>query len=84
MNLVSNLIIDIYFSIQFDGYIFVGIYVNPKNPLAPSNFHGLGVRVEDDVLIKENGPLVLSRNCPKEIAEIEAIASENQPCSKST
>nr|KAF7412943.1 hypothetical protein H0235_012794 [Vespula pensylvanica] len=61
-----------------------GIYVNPKNPLAPSNFHGLGVRVEDDVLIKENGPLVLSRNCPKEIAEIEAIASENQSCSKST
>ncbi|XP_035742435.1 xaa-Pro aminopeptidase 3-like isoform X1 [Vespa mandarinia] len=55
-----------------------GIYINHKNPLAPSNFHGLGIRIEDDVLIKESGPLVLSKNCPKEITEIEAIASENQ------
>ncbi|XP_043504584.1 xaa-Pro aminopeptidase 3-like [Polistes fuscatus] len=55
-----------------------GVYINPKNPLAPSNFHGLGIRIEDDVLIRENGPLVLSRNCPKEINEIETLASENQ------
>lgn len=58
--------------------MFAGVYINPKNHLAPSNFHGLGIRIEDDVLIKESGPLVLSRNCPKEITEIEAIASENQ------
>lgn len=55
-----------------------GIYVNPNNPLAPPNFHGLGIRIEDDVLVKENDILVLSRNCPKEITEIEALASENQ------
>ncbi|KAK2587546.1 hypothetical protein KPH14_003679 [Odynerus spinipes] len=55
-----------------------GIYVNPKNSLAPQQFHGLGIRIEDDVLVKENSSLVLSRNCPKEITEIEALASENQ------
>lgn len=55
-----------------------GIYVNRTNSLAPRNFHGLGIRIEDDVLVKENGYLVLSRNCPKEIADIEALASEQQ------
>lgn len=56
----------------------VGIYVSPNNQLAPPEFHGLGIRIEDDVLIRENGPLVLTRSCPKEIADMEFLAKQNQ------
>jgi len=37
-------------------------------------FRGFGgVRIEDDVLVTESGSLVLSKNCPKEIEEIESL-----------
>ena len=35
----------------------------------------LGVRIEDDVLVTEEGYCVLSQNIPKEISEIEEILS---------
>lgn len=53
----------------------LGVYISPKTPYAPPHFHGLGIRIEDDVLITENGAEVLTKNCPKEVAEIEALAS---------
>jgi len=52
--------------------------VSPKNPFAPSHFQGLGIRIEDDVLITENGSEVLTKNCPKEVMDIEALANQNQ------
>lgn len=55
-----------------------GIYVSPKNQFAPPEFHNLGIRIEDDVLIQEGEPLVLSRRCPKEIEHVEALAKKNQ------
>ncbi|XP_050517465.1 xaa-Pro aminopeptidase 3-like [Diabrotica virgifera virgifera] len=55
-----------------------GIYVNENNKLLPKQYRGIGIRIEDDILITENGPVVLSRKCPKHIDEIERIASENQ------
>ncbi|XP_014477956.1 PREDICTED: probable Xaa-Pro aminopeptidase 3 [Dinoponera quadriceps] len=57
-----------------------GVYVSPNNPYAPPHFHGLGIRIEDDVLVTENGAEVLTKNCPKEVAEIQALASQNQGC----
>jgi Xaa-Pro aminopeptidase len=50
-----------------------GIYVSPLNKLAPSKYHGLGVRIEDDVLITASGPVVLSVGCPKQIDDIENL-----------
>ena len=38
-----------------------------------SKWAGIGVRIEDDVLITESGPVVLTAKCPKEITEIEAL-----------
>lgn len=54
--------------------------MSPNNPYAPPHFHDLGVRIEDDVLVTENGVEILTKHCPKEIDEIEALASQNQEC----
>ncbi|XP_015601725.1 probable Xaa-Pro aminopeptidase 3 isoform X2 [Cephus cinctus] len=56
-----------------------GIYVNQKNKFATSEFYGLGVRIEDDVLIRNEGPLILTRKCPKEIDDIEELAKSTRP-----
>ena len=42
-----------------------------------SKWAGIGIRIEDDVLITENGPVVLTAKCPKEITEIEALVGSN-------
>tara|TARA_A200000113_G_scaffold220250_1_gene230065 strand:- start:5872 stop:7173 length:1302 start_codon:yes stop_codon:yes gene_type:complete len=39
----------------------------------PKKYSGIGVRIEDDVLITEDGPVVLTDMCPKTIDEIESI-----------
>ncbi|XP_063983460.1 xaa-Pro aminopeptidase 3-like isoform X1 [Diachasmimorpha longicaudata] len=55
-----------------------GVYVNSKNKLAPPEFCGLGIRIEDDVLITDNGPVVLTEPCPKEISDIESLMKLNK------
>ncbi len=34
---------------------------------------GIGIRIEDDVLVTEDGPVVLTASCPKSAEEIEAL-----------
>ncbi|XP_017774823.1 PREDICTED: probable Xaa-Pro aminopeptidase 3 [Nicrophorus vespilloides] len=51
-----------------------GIYVNYKHE-APKEFKGLGLRIEDDVLVTEDGPVVLTANCPKTLKDVEAASS---------
>jgi len=40
-------------------------------------YKNIGVRIEDDVLITDSGNVILSKNIPKEIDEIERIMSED-------
>ncbi|OCF32906.1 xaa-Pro aminopeptidase [Kwoniella heveanensis CBS 569] len=47
-----------------------GVYV-PYDNKFPKAFHGLGIRIEDEVAFTKDGPLVLSANAPKEIADVE-------------
>lgn len=50
-------------------------YLNVKvDILIPLNrYRGIGIRIEDDVLITENGPDVLTAECPKEVEDIERL-----------
>ncbi|KAI8510523.1 Xaa-Pro aminopeptidase 3 [Branchiostoma belcheri] len=50
-----------------------GIYIREDDHAAPAEFRGIGIRVEDDVLITEGDPRILTRNCPKEVHEIEQL-----------
>ena len=48
-----------------------GLYFNANTFTGPSQFKGIGIRIEDDVLITREGHEVLTAGTPKEIKEVE-------------
>jgi Xaa-Pro aminopeptidase len=48
-----------------------GLYVQPEDDTVPAAFRGIGIRIEDDVLVTAGGPDVLTTGIAKEIAELE-------------
>ncbi|MGH8529089.1 MAG: Xaa-Pro aminopeptidase [Nevskiales bacterium] len=50
-----------------------GLYVAPDAEGVDERFRGIGIRIEDDVHVAENGPELLTVAAPKAIAEIEAL-----------
>jgi len=52
-----------------------GIYVPLNDDEAPKKFLGIGVRIEDDILVTSEGCEVLSAGAPKEIKDIESVMS---------
>jgi Xaa-Pro aminopeptidase len=50
-----------------------GLYIPPDDKSAPSKYRGIGVRIEDDVLVTDGGNLNLTGSVPKDPDEIEAL-----------
>ena len=50
-----------------------GLYISPSDTQVPERYRGIGVRIEDDVLITVDGPDILTANIPKTVADIEAL-----------
>ncbi|KMK51741.1 proline aminopeptidase P II [[Actinobacillus] muris] len=54
-----------------------GLYI-PSDADVPPQYKGIGVRIEDNLLITEYGNKNLTSAAPKEIAEIEAIIADSR------
>lgn len=54
-----------------------GLYI-PAKASTPKAFHNIGIRIEDDVVVKRKGNEVLTRRVPKDVKSIEALVGSLQ------
>jgi Xaa-Pro aminopeptidase len=52
-----------------------GLYVSPDATDVPEALRGIGIRIEDDVLVTADGHEVLTRAIPKEPSDLEALTA---------
>ncbi len=50
-----------------------GIYIAPDNQNVAKKWRGIGVRIEDDVVVTKQGCEILTGGVPRTVAEIEAL-----------
>ncbi len=53
-----------------------GIYIKANMPGVDPKWWNIGVRIEDDVLVTEDGHEILTCDVPKQVAEIERLMNE--------
>ncbi|HEX5678705.1 MAG TPA: Xaa-Pro aminopeptidase [Alcanivorax sp.] len=53
-----------------------GLYIAPDDDTVEERWRGIGIRIEDDVLVTKEGCDVLTRDVPKNIDDIEALMRE--------
>lgn len=55
-----------------------GLYIPPNDRKAPAKYRGIGIRIEDDVLVTKDGNRNLTGKLAKEADEIEAIMARSR------
>lgn len=58
-----------------EGYVLTvepGLYFQPEDDLVPAELRGIGIRIEDDVLVTAEGAVVLSAGLPRRADEVES------------
>lgn len=50
-----------------------GLYVPHDDETAPQEMRGVGIRIEDDILVTSGEPEIMTQLVPKEVAELEAL-----------
>jgi len=58
-----------------EGYVLTvepGLYFQPEDELVPEELRGVGIRIEDDVLVTAAGAVNLSAGLPRQADEVEA------------
>ena len=55
-----------------------GLYIPPDDKSAPAKYRGIGIRIEDDVLVTEDGNRNLTSKVPKDPDEIEALMAKSK------
>ena len=58
-----------------------GIYVDPTNMDVEERWRGIGIRIEDDVLVTQDGHEVLTAAAPKSVEAVEAACAAQAPAS---
>ncbi len=54
-----------------------GLYIPPDDKTAPAKYRGIGIRIEDDILVTKDGNLNLTAKVTKDPDEIEALMGRN-------
>jgi Xaa-Pro aminopeptidase len=49
-----------------------GLYFKAEDLAVPEEYRGIGVRIEDDILMTDDGPVSLSAALPRKPDEVEA------------
>lgn len=55
-----------------------GLYIPPDDRSAPAKFRGIGIRIEDDILVTKDGNRNLTGKLAKDPDEIEAIMAKSR------
>ena len=55
-----------------------GIYIQQEDLTVRPEYRGIGIRIEDNILITDSQPINLSRSCPKTVEDIEALMAGNR------